>query len=72
MEEAPLTREQLALLLYRMKAGTPTGETSIADVSTVSPWALETVRWAVDTGTMTLDITGSFRPQDPVTVLDLG
>lgn len=65
---APLTREALAVLLHRLAGGPAAPEgLSFADQDTVSPWALEAVRWAVSAGCMDLDETGSFLPQGPVT-----
>ena len=50
--DVPLTRESLALLLYRY-AGEPShsgGLSSFSDADTVSPWASQAVAWAVEQG----------------------
>lgn len=50
-----ITREQLALMLYRYaKADPPPGDLSaFADGSAVSPWAEDAVTWAVEQGILT-------------------
>lgn len=52
--EGLLTREQLALILYRYSGATARQDDSLfgsfADGETVSPWALEAVSWAVSEG----------------------
>ena len=52
--EGLLTREQLALILYRYSGATARQDDSLfgsfADGETVSPWALEAVYWAVSEG----------------------
>ena len=48
----PVTREQLAAILWRY-AGSPEAEENLErfqDAGTASPWALEALRWAVRTG----------------------
>ena len=51
--DAAVTREELAVILYRM-AGAPTGDGKeraidrFADAGEVSPWAVEGMEWALD------------------------
>ncbi|MEA4934050.1 MAG: S-layer homology domain-containing protein [Lawsonibacter sp.] len=71
--EDPVTREQLALMLYqyanRLNAGT-SGRSSLArfqDSSDVSSWAEEAVSWAVDAGILNGRTGGTLDPSGPAT-----
>jgi hypothetical protein len=65
-----LTREQLALMLYRF-AGNPTGAggdlSGFFDWSHVSAWAKDAVRWAVGAGLLQGDEHKLIRPQGTCT-----
>lgn len=48
---APITRQQLAVMLYRFHQGTEGGSLEgFADASQVAPWAEEAMEWAVGQG----------------------
>ena len=57
----PITREQLAAMLYRyaqdrgydLSTGTGSGLTSYTDAADVSPWALQAMEWACGAGLIT-------------------
>ncbi len=71
--EAPMTREQLAALLYRYAAlkqmtSTATGNLSqFADRRQVSPWATEAMKWAVGKNLISGKGNGILDPQGTAT-----
>ena len=65
--DAPITREALALMLYRC-AGSPASGSSgelagFRDGAQISGWAAEAMEWACANGILTGDDTGHLRPQ---------
>ena len=66
----PLTREQLAAVLWRA-AGEPAADADLSafpDGAEVSPWAADPVEWAVSTGLLRgYNHTGELAPGDPIT-----
>lgn len=65
--DAPITREALALMLYRC-AGSPASGSSgelagFRDGAQTSGWAAEAMEWACANGILTGDDTGHLRPQ---------
>ena len=68
--DAPVTREQAALILYRLE-GMPTLEAvkdspSFPDLEEIAPWAAEAVEWAV-AGGLLLGTGGYLDPDGPLT-----
>ncbi|WP_162612245.1 S-layer homology domain-containing protein [Flavonifractor sp. An306] len=72
----PITREQLAVMLYRyaqdrgydLSNGTDSGLTSYTDADDVSPWALQAMEWACGAGLITGTGDGStLSPQGEAT-----
>ena len=68
--DAPVTREQAALILYRLE-GLPALEAvkdppTFPDLAQVSPWAAEAVEWAV-AGGLLLGTGGYLDPDGPLT-----
>ena len=63
--EQPVTREQLAAMLYRY-AGSPavSGELSFDDTTVISIWAYDAVRWCVDNGILNGVGGNRMTPQD--------
>lgn len=63
--EQPVTREQLAAMLYRY-AGSPavSGELSFDDTAVISIWAYDAVRWCVDNGILNGVGGNRMTPQD--------
>ena len=66
----PVTREQLALILFRWAKGegrglVPNAEYAPAAVAGASDWAAEAVAWAAADGILTADENGDFRPGQP-------
>ena len=63
--EQPVTREQLAAMLYRY-AGSPavSGELSFDDTDSISAWARDAVRWCVDNGILNGVGGNRMTPQD--------
>ena len=75
--EAPVTREQLAAMLYRYAsfkgrdAAAPERDLSaFPDADSVSGWALEAMRWAVDANLIS-GSNGNLRPQGTATRAEL-
>ena len=75
--EAPVTREQLAAMLYRYAsfkgrdAAAPERDLSaFPDAGSISGWALEAMRWAVDTNLIS-GSNGNLRPQGTATRAEL-
>lgn len=74
---SPLTREQLALILYQYAhRGQPLPDGWMAreefsDWSSVSPWAWNGVDWAVTNSLLLPDESGAFRPGGGVTRADM-
>lgn len=66
-EGAPITRQELAVLLYRA-AGHPIGgeAVQVTDLTQTSPWAREAVLWAVSTEALGVDESGYFHPRRQV------
>ncbi len=64
---APLTREQLALVLYRA-SGSPavTGELKAPDAAKVSTWAADAMKWAVEKKIITGNGKGELAPKGTV------
>ena len=63
----PITRAQVARLLYRV-AGEPfAGNYDPHGLSDVPPWVEDAVRWAVGEGIASGFDNGTFRPNDPIT-----
>lgn len=64
--DGAVTREELALMLYRLaapgKTDPPVEQHSFVDGGTVSPWAAEAMTWAVDTGLVTGKSGGRLDP----------
>ena len=66
---SPITREQLATMLWRY-AGSPAGGSSLSsfgDSASVSAYALEAVRWAVGEGLISGTDAGLLAPQGSAT-----
>lgn len=63
--EQPVTREQLAAMLYRY-AGSPavSGELGFDDADSISAWARDAVRWCVDNGILNGVGGNRMTPQD--------
>lgn len=63
--EQPVTREQLAAMLYRYD-GSPavSGELSFDDTTVISIWAYDAVRWCVDNGILNGVGGNRMAPQD--------
>lgn len=63
--EQPVTREQLAAMLYRY-AGSPavSGELGFDDSDSISAWARDAVRWCVDNGILNGVGGNRMTPQD--------
>lgn len=63
--EQPVTREQLAAMLYRY-AGSPavSGELGFDDTTVISIWAYDAVRWCVDNGILNGVGGNRMTPQD--------
>ena len=63
--EQPVTREQLAAMLYRY-AGSPavSGELGFDDTTVISIWAYDAVRWCVDNGILNGVGGNRMAPQD--------
>ena len=61
----PVTREQLAAMLYRY-AGSPavSGELGFDDADSISAWARDAVRWCVDNGILNGVGGNRMTPQD--------
>ncbi|NCB63776.1 MAG: hypothetical protein EOM52_09220 [Clostridia bacterium] len=67
-ESTPITRQELAVLLYRAAAFPIAGEAPpVTDLTQVSPWAREAVLWAVSAGVLGVDEDGYFHPRRQVT-----
>lgn len=68
----PVTREQLALILWR-RAGSPApqGVTSFRDSEEISSWAVDGVTWAGEQGLMNGRDDRRFHPQDAATRAEL-
>ena len=68
--EDPVTREQLAAILYRYVKSkgfdVKTADLKAADADSISEWAVEAVRWAAANGILKTDARGKIRPGDPV------
>ena len=65
--EDPVSREQIAAILWRY-AGSPEAQSEdFADESTISAWAADAVDWARSAGVMTGREGGRFAPQANVT-----
>jgi hypothetical protein len=63
--EANISREQLAVILYRYAApavSVSAGLTPFADSTTVSPWTLDAMRWAVGSKLIGGDDKGRLNP----------
>lgn len=66
--DAPIAREDLALMLYRcaQQMGLVSGSTSLSgfqDGEQVSPWAKEAVAWACASGILSGDDQGNLNPR---------
>lgn len=68
--EAPITRESLAVMLYR-SAGSPAvsegGLEDFRDGGQVSDWARDAMLWACESGILTGDGSGGLHPQEDST-----
>ena len=67
--ESPITREQLALMLYRYAGVKETAGSlsAFADADRVSGWALEAMTWAVERGIITGRGDGTLDPRGEAT-----
>lgn len=67
--ENNISREQLAVILYRYAApGQVTGSlTAFSDSTAVSPWASDAMRWAVSSGLISGDNKGALNPAGSAT-----
>ncbi len=74
MPDASLTREQLAVMLWRYERGcgrgTERAELSFADTDAISPWAAEAVEWAFGAGVLR-GSDGRVMPQKEATRAEL-
>ena len=64
-----ITREQLLVMLYRY-AGNPgiaAAGLQILDAGMVSPYAVQAVNWAIETGIISVSDNTAVRPQDDAT-----
>ncbi|MBQ8143556.1 MAG: S-layer homology domain-containing protein, partial [Butyricicoccus sp.] len=71
-----LTREQLAVMLYQYAAGRgwdvePGEALDASDAHTVSFWAQDAVRWAVQNGVLTENAAGSLAVAAPASRADV-
>ena len=66
--EAPITREQLATILYRYN-GSPKVEkvAEFTDSASISTWATDAVNWAVENGIISGRVDGKLDPQGKAT-----
>lgn len=65
---SPITREQIAVLLYRMDGCPPqTGMPAFIDAANISDWALDAVQWCTAHNLLQGDPDGTFRPQQSAT-----
>ena len=63
--EQPVTREQLAAMLYRYAGSPPSaGELGFDDADSISAWARDAVRWCVDNGILNGVGGNRMTPQD--------
>jgi len=60
---APLTREVFATFLHRVVGEPQAPRTSFADNASISPWAVDAVRWGVEAGVILGFADNTFRPQ---------
>lgn len=66
--ELPVTREQLALMLWRLAGWPPPSQTAIfVDGAQISAWSRAGVDWACQAGIITGKADGTFAPQAPAT-----
>ena len=66
-----ITREQLAVMLFRVARAENVEEAEIADIADVSNWAADAVNWAVSNGVIDVLEDGSFDPSGSVTVEEI-
>ena len=66
-----LTRQQLAVILYRYAAfrgyAIETAEMTATDADKIADWALEAMAWAAVNGILTADADGALRPTEDAT-----
>ena len=75
---APISREQAAIMLLRFDLARnmgPSGSWAVGvpytDATEISAWASEAIMWNVIRGYLSDDEQGYFRPQDPLTSMEL-
>ena len=59
----PLTRETFATFLHRVVGEPEAGAISFTDNASISPWALDAVKWGVEAGVILGFTDNTFRPQ---------
>lgn len=65
--EEPVTRQQLAAVLWR-RSGSPAGQgPDFADEASIAPYAAQAVDWARSTGLMSGGTDNRFNPENPLT-----
>ena len=76
--DAPISREQAAIMLLRFDLARnmgPSGSWAVGvpytDATEISAWASEAIMWNVIRGYLSDDEQGYFRPQDPLTSMEL-
>ena len=62
--EDPITREQIAALLWNVQGRPEAEEAPFTDRAEISPWALPALDWAYDLGLLSGDLEGRALPQN--------
>ncbi len=62
-----ITREEMALMIQRWKAGKAAGEVAFPDAKDVHDWAADAVAWAAEQSYIKGKDDGRFAPLDPLT-----
>jgi len=64
---SPITREQFAAMIVRATTGQASEMLTFTDAANISNWAFDYVSTAFALGLMIGDVSGAFRPLDPIT-----
>ncbi|HIT72214.1 MAG TPA: discoidin domain-containing protein [Candidatus Fimicola cottocaccae] len=66
--DSPITREQLATILYRYNGSPKVEKTAeFTDSASISTWAIDAVNWAVENGIISGRVDGKLDPQGKAT-----